>query len=530
MQRAGQFAVITLFLLILYVPLVLSFVLKDKDVSESEKRKLARLPGLEWSLDSLVRYPDRFEIYYNDHFGLREQLVEFYNYLYFKVVKKSPLPTVTVGRDEWLYYNGEGSLPDFLGLSEYSEEQLETWKRTLQDRQEWLADLGMRYLFVVAPDKMMIYPEYMPARVQRRAGTPILGRLTDYVAEHASLDGYLDLRPGLLAAKGRRQVYYRTDTHWNPDGAFDAYVAIMRQVRQWFPAAKILGEESLQKTGESRRGDICITLNLNNIAPEETIKTVVEPSCAAEDYARLNLAIRPTGEEAKNPNYLPLQNGCASAPLKALVIHDSFGLFLRPYFNETFNRVVYSHFIDLKDLKGFIESSRPDLIIDLRVARHLSAMLEPDPELERAILEKHAAISADVRLRLDGAQGAESLGQASQLTIQQKPDGILLQATGNDPSLELNFAAETGGDPLLVRLSLDSPQDTELELFYTTPETDEFSGGQKISRKIRRGENNLLFRLPHPRTAGRLRLDPGMAPGNYLLRSLELVRESRPEK
>lgn len=527
MKRSGQLAVIALFLFILYVPLVLSIVLKDKEISESEKRKLAKLPGLEWSRDSLARYPDLFETYYNDHFGLREQLVEFYNYLYFKVIRKSPLPTVTVGRDEWLYYNGEGSLSDFLGLTEYSEEQLETWKRILVDRKEWLTGLGVRYLFVVAPDKMMIYPEYLPERVRRRAGTPILGRLTDYVAEHAALDVYLDLRQDLLSAKGKRQIYYRTDTHWNPDGAFDAYTAIMSQVRHWFPAAKILGEDSLKKSWESRRGDICITLNLNSIAPEETVKSVVEPSCAAGDYTRLNLDIRPTGDEARNPNFMPVANGCADASLKALVIHDSFGLLLRPYFNESFHNVVYSNYIDLKDLKGYIAMARPDLIIDIRVARHLSAMLEPDPELERFILEKHAAHSTDVRLRLDGGHGAEHLGKTHELAVQPGQDGLLLRASGNDPSLELKFDAETGGDPLMVHLSLDSPRETELQIFYTTPESAEFSPGQVVKKKIRNGTNDLLFRLPHPRTAGRLRLDPGMSSGDYLLRSLVIARESK---
>lgn len=528
MKRLGQFAIISLFLIVLYVPLLLSLVLKDKEISESEKRKLAKSPRLAWSVDSLARFPDQFETYYNDHFGLREQLVEFYNYLYFKVVRKSPLPTVTVGRDEWLYYNGEGVLNDFLGLTKYSEEQLETWKRVLVDREEWLTGQGIRYLFAVAPYKMMIYPEYLPGRVQRKAGMPLLARLSDYVARYAELDGYLDLRPDLLAAKGRRQVYYRTDTHWNPDGAFDAYTAIMRQVRGWFPAAKILAENSLHKTTEHRRGDICITLNLNSIAAEETVKTVVEPSCSAETYTRLNLDIRPTGDEARNPNFMPVENGCTSdALLQALVIHDSFGLFLRPYFNETFSKVVYSNYIDLQDLKGFIASDKPDLIIDLRVARHLSGMLEPDPELERLLLEQHAALSTDVRLRLDCGLGAQHLGKTHQLEVKPVRDGLLLRATGNDPSLELNFDAETGGDPLLVRLALNSPRDTELQIFYTTPESADFSAEHKISKKIRRGKNELLFRLPHPRTGGRIRLDPGMADGDYLLHSLVIARESR---
>ncbi|MHB8788723.1 MAG: alginate O-acetyltransferase AlgX-related protein [Desulfobulbaceae bacterium] len=530
MKRLGHLAIIILFLTVLYVPLVLSIVLEDKEISESEKRRLAGLPSLEWSLESLARFPDLFETYYNDHFGLREELVELYNYLYFKVLRKSPLPTVTVGRDEWLFYNAEGVLDDFLGLTTYSEEQLEAWKRILVDRQEWLNGLSIRYLFAVAPTKMMIYPEQLPERVQRQAGTPILARLSEYLARHADLDGYLDLRPDLLAAKARRQVYFRTDTHWNPDGAFDAYTSIMREVQSWFPAVKILGEDSLHKTPLSQRGDICITLNLNSIAPEQTVMTVVEPSCAAKTYERLDLDIRPGGDEAKNPDYLPVQNGCPDASLTALVIHDSFGLFLRPYFNETFKKVVYSNYIDLKDLKELIARERFDLIIDVRVARHLAGMLEPDPELERAILEQHAARSPDVRLRVDGQHGQEGLGATNELELRRMTDGLLLRAAGSDPYLLLNFDAETGGEPLLVQLSLNSPRDTELQFFYTTPESTDFSPQQQIRKKIKEGENELLFRLPHPRTSGRLRLDPGMVPGDYLLRSLVIVQERRPSQ
>ena len=43
MKRWGQFAIIALFLFTLYVPLVLSIIVKDKEISESEKRKLAKL-------------------------------------------------------------------------------------------------------------------------------------------------------------------------------------------------------------------------------------------------------------------------------------------------------------------------------------------------------------------------------------------------------------------------------------------------------------------------------------------------------
>jgi len=527
MKRLGHFSIICLFLAFIYVPLILSILIEDKEVSTAEKRKLAKLAKPDWTVASLVRFPDQLELYYNDHFGLREQLVVFYNFLYFNILQKSPLPSVTVGQDEWLFYNAEGVLLDYLGLQQHSEEEYETWKRMLQDRQEWLADQGIRYLFVVAPYKMMIYPEKLPARVQKKAGVPLVEKLGRYIGREGTIEGFVDLRGDMLEAKGRRQVYYRTDTHWNPDGAFDAYRAIMHRIRQWFPEVQVLPESVLKKARVSHRGDICITLNLNSISPEWTVKSEVEPSCSAKNYTRVEVDVQPTGPEANNPNYLPVENGCAGNSLKALVIHDSFGLFLRPYFNETFGKVIYSNYIDLQDLKELVSREHPDVIVDVRVARHLLGMLEPDPEVEQYILNKHFRQSSDVLLRVDGERGQESLGEVHDLDFRPGQDGLLLLAAGDDPSAEISFDAAANGEPLLVRLSLVSPADTVMQIFYTTPGSPVFSAQHEFSRAIRQGENDLLFRLPHPQTGGRLRFDPGMVRGEYLLRSLVIARENR---
>jgi hypothetical protein len=68
-----------------------------------------------------------------------------------------------------------------------------------------------------------------------------------------------------------------------------------------------------------------------------------------------------------------------------------------------------------------------------------------------------------------------------------------------------------------------------MQLFYATPDSPQFTEENKISKSIARGENNFLFRLPHPRTASRIRFDPGAVPGRYLLKSLEIIREERTE-
>ena len=525
MKRFGHISIICLFIGFIYLPLLLAIIQEDKAVSESEKRKLAKFPAFELNLKSIVDFPDAFEVYYNDHFGLREQCVIAYNFLYFKILRKSNLPSVTVGPGEWLFYNSEGVLLDYLGLITHQPAQYEVWKRLLEARQEWFADQGIHYLFAVAPSKMMIYPEKLPDRVRKKAGTPVLDELARYLAQSSSFTGFVDLRNDLLEAKQKQQVYFRTDTHWNPDGAYVAYLTIMERIKEWFPNVRIVPEDSLKKKPATHSGDICISMHLANIISEKVEKTEINPSCSTEEYIKMKEFVHPIKEFAGNSNYLPIKNGCKGNSLKGLIIHDSFGLFLRPYFNETFGKVIYSHYVDLRDLKGLIKSEKPDVVIDVRTVRNLYGMLEEDPELDSSFLSKHFARSTDVRLTVNAETGLSSLIEANDAGVAQGKNGLLVSATGNDPFLVFSFDAGAEDGPFLVEVSMTSPRQTTMQMFYTTGEEKGFEPSRQVSQELRKGENTLLFRLPHPDTAGKIRLDPGIGQGKYVLHSLVIKRE-----
>lgn len=525
MKRFGHVTIICLFLGFIYLPLILSVIQEDKEISASEKRKLAKLPSFELNLKSLTDFPDAFETYYNDHFGLREKFVLAYNFLYFKILRKSNLPSVTVGPGEWLFYNSEGVLLDYLGLMQHQPDQYETWKRTLEDRQQWFREQGIHYLFAVAPSKMMIYPEKLPERVRKKAGTPVLDELERYLAKSSSFTGYVDLRTDLLAAKEKQQVYFRTDTHWNPDGAYVAYLTIMERIKEWFPDVRIVPQSSLKKKPSIHSGDICISMNLANIISEEAEKTVISPACTTEDYVKMREFVHPVKKFAGNTNYLPIKNGCKGNPVKALVVHDSFGLFLRPYFNETFGEVIYSHYVDLKDLKGLIKDEKPDVVIDVRTARNLYGMLEEDPELERSMLAKRFARSTDILFKLDAGNGLNTLIETHDADVVPDEYGLGIQATGSDPFLVISFDERGEQGPLMVEATITSPRETMMQVFYTTEEEKSFDSSRQVSKKLTKGKNIVLLRLPHPETVGKIRLDPGIGKGKYQLHSLIVKRE-----
>ena len=94
-----------LFVALLFVPLIISIIDDDLLTSESEKRKLAVLPEFTWSSGFFEKFPDMFETYYEDHFGLRGDIVRLHNYVMLRIFKASPSKRVVVGSDNWFFYN-----------------------------------------------------------------------------------------------------------------------------------------------------------------------------------------------------------------------------------------------------------------------------------------------------------------------------------------------------------------------------------------------------------------------------------------
>ena len=103
-------------------------------------------------------------------------------------------------------------------------------------RDDWLAARGIAYVVMVVPDKVTIYPEH--SGVDRAvAGPTPYDRVARRRSRATGACTFVDLRPALRAAKAHERVYYKTDSHWNYNGAVVGYEALMRR-----RAARLLGE------------------------------------------------------------------------------------------------------------------------------------------------------------------------------------------------------------------------------------------------------------------------------------------------
>lgn len=520
MKRFPSIFIAGLFIAFIFTSPLITLIKEDALVSEFEKRRLAQFPELNFTLQSLLKFPRQFEEYFNDHLGGRDAFISLHNTFNFRVLKKSPITSATVGEQEWLFFNADGELLDFMGLMQKDFSTLEGYRHVLEDRRDWLAKFGVRYLFLPVPNKMMVYEEFLPLRVRQEKGVTVYDQVMDHMRKYSDFTDYLDLKAILLKAKEERPIYFRTDSHWNLDGSLVADRFIIQHLQRWFPQLQTLELSDLLRSELFYRGDLAILMHVQGAIGEKVSVLEMKEPCRNKKDQKLLGFVNKNMQLAGDARFLPEINGCAGKPLKALVIHDSFGLFLRPYLSEQFGQVVYMNYSNFTGMKEWIVQERPDVVIDQRVARNLPLALAQDQEIEMELAQEEFARTEDACLHLDGGRAQSEIIDRHDLQVTKDGEGLALNASGADPYLVYSSNKCAGKGEAVVHMALTSPQETEMQFYYTTAEQPGFSAAFSRVLHIKKGNNQLFFRVPRPGIADKIRLDPGKTAGHYILHEL----------
>ncbi|MEN8200524.1 MAG: hypothetical protein ABFR63_10685 [Thermodesulfobacteriota bacterium] len=379
-QRLPELAIISIFLLAVTTPLLGWLLGKDLFYSEAEKRELISFPEI-GQYQSITGFSRAFDDYYQDHFGMREWFIHRYQREVDKRFGATGFADVVEGGDGWFFYAGDGLLEDLRGELHFSDKQRQLFWNRMEEREEWLGARGVAYIFLVAPDKQSIYPEYLPLSLRQTMGESRLDQLLAAKPQGKS-QTLLDIRSRLQREKGEHVLYDRSDTHWNLRGSSYAYRAIVERTQTLFPAfisrpdfhfaprlSYLPGGDLAQMIGRSKEiaegRPVLMTTAFSGVEkplPEEIADLVTLPALQAQ--------------------YSENQRG----QLRVLVLHDSFFNQLRPFVSETYASVLYLwKYADRKTLGFFtekrmtdlIEIYEPDLVIEETVERRLPRFLFP---------------------------------------------------------------------------------------------------------------------------------------------------------
>lgn len=359
--------VVSLFCFSIFTPLITAIIQDDLKASSLEKRNLATLPDWPTKIEEWENLPSQFTQYYSDHFGLRE----LFNKVYFKLLRKlgssSSLDDVTIGKDGWMflgsikkgYNNYDDPIGDAIHTNLYSLSELEKFAESISSTHTWLKSRGIKYLYVIAPNKHTIYFENLPEYLSKINPKSATDQLVEYLAEHTEVD-VLDLREPLIEAKAQKQLYYKSDTHWNYYGANIAQFEIMKRLQKSFPNQ--INPELLPysqfENAQPRKGDLAI------MAKQEEFADVGSVPKFVGECAQLQMN-----------HYLstdPLSVSCDEKSLSVLIFRDSFFEHLKPYIARQFKRSIYLfEKLNETSLKKYVTKENPDVVIDEVVERVL---------------------------------------------------------------------------------------------------------------------------------------------------------------
>jgi len=358
-RRASNLTLIASFLAVIWLPTWDWLWGLDRRPTLNENRKLAEFPR---RFTAPGPYLADFGGFFEDHFGFRNQLVHWNTYWKWSVFNESPDTTTMQGEQGWLYWAREGMVENYTGRAQFTEQDLENWRRLLEARRDWLAQRGVKYIFVVAPNKETIYPEFLPKWVVKNGQPGKLDQFLAYMRQHSTV-AVVDLRPDLLAAKAQGATYYKTDTHWNNFGAFVAYQRLLQALQPQMPELKPLELNCFDRTPTlARGGDLAICIGQEYDMPE-TQGITFRPLEPLHRLQQLPLVPR-FAHDGMNESIVtqnPAQKG------KVILFRDSFATAWIAFIGYHFNQAIFlgERVWD----RAMLEREKPDLVIDEIVER-----------------------------------------------------------------------------------------------------------------------------------------------------------------
>ncbi len=417
-QQVANFAIIAGFLLITGLPFLGVFQRgQSLSIEQSEGRVAEKFPEnpirTDHAIPSLDRrlikqFPLQFEKWFNDRIGFRRQLIQVFQVARYygwtpAMLSKSGhsnnaamgvmghlasnsktatgQPQVLIGRDGWLFYQSDNAVNDYRGTNLFSQAELAEWKQVLTQRNNWLAKRGIRYLFVITPNKHSVYPEFMPRSINRVSENSRLEQLADYLKRESDVE-FINLLDPLVAAKSQERVFHKTDTHWNSYGAFIGAQTTLQRLKQWYPEVHV---PALSDYRVDRHD--CDLQSVHTVSPWVKMDLAVmlaSPIPYREDVIdlvpmkpELQVPIQFYGSPKSDADrYRQHAHPHGKIP-KVYVLHDSFMTALSPFLAPNFQEATYKWTNQFPAEE--IEKAKPALVIQQLVQRRLMELKPNNP-------------------------------------------------------------------------------------------------------------------------------------------------------
>ena len=232
--------------------------------SMGENRTLAKYPETSVSAVLNRRYFEKINAWVSDHQAFKAPLVAFNSFINLFLFGAAFDGKTVIGKDGWYFYGFESMQDDFTRESKIENDP--NYLRSLLIYLEELYYYGQKtdkqVLFMVAPNKHNVYPQYYSSRYKfgRTPGTA--KKIEAWLgAQYPSM--VAPIADELITASRAGKVYYKTDTHWNYWGAKLAVDQLKRSIKVHSPEVTVFdNDEYIARERVLRTGNFAKLLGL----------------------------------------------------------------------------------------------------------------------------------------------------------------------------------------------------------------------------------------------------------------------------
>ncbi|HMO05330.1 MAG TPA: hypothetical protein PKE33_11985 [Kiritimatiellia bacterium] len=497
-----------LFALALVLPAL--FLKPDLEAAAGEKRTLAPAPSLPRDAKALAAFPEAFDAWFADHFGFRSSLIKAHARFSFFALHTSPSPKVFRGRDGFVFLKGTPAedgdpIADLRGTAPLSPYELERWRWQLEDQHAWLRDRGIGFLYAVIPGKERMNRAHLPAGY-----APVNpGAYDQFVAHIAPRATYpfVPLEPTLAAAAPHSLLYRKTDTHWNDAGAWAAAFALTDTLRLLAPVVPRITPADLSfRVVDYREGDMGNMLGL----PGETFERLVEIRRTASELTVFPLTDHPLGDivtttpDERRP--------------RAVLFHDSFGHYLKPWFGEYF-RWLRFRWSNAGIDTSVIAASEPEWVIHLMAERRIRMGQRYEMSVQQHGNRDRFHRATTTAASWNPSSGFDALATAPDVTAATTPDGFTLTGQRRAPAFTLPLPDATTNHLPVLRIEATVETASELMLGWTGRDGNPV---RDVKGPLPAGRHSVYLPLLDPDASGPLHLELVRGAGAFTIHDLSI--------
>ena len=363
----------TIFTVVFVLIILLPFLFMDHktEVSKKENRTLAAFPRIltndgRIDLEQIAAFPRLTDSYINDRFGFRNTFTTLAKTL--NKMSKTINGSVVIGKNDWLFYSDYkdgNNIVDFFKTNLFTETEISQFITNIDRRRQWCENNNIKFIFLIAPNKHNVYPEYYP--FERPDGITRTEQIMAALPEslHGTVIYPLD---SLLQHKGgQTPLYFETGTHWNMMGAYLAYEIVLDRMQQIFPQTGFPKIDFVTEISYDDSDSIAYMSGFSSYGKSTT--PVMRPVEGWEHYYRYTKNVEK--DDLNGKGGIIIENTNPSLP-RAIIFRDSFFMALEPFTSTLFSSAEYHwRWFTEHDTQAILQN-KPDIIIWEMVERYIA--------------------------------------------------------------------------------------------------------------------------------------------------------------